>query len=341
MKFYPKYKEVEMKLRGIDFGSVMNAAGTCGFFDPKKEYWHHRVFRPFGLNFDGATFVAKTMTFDRRGGNLPLNKINGIVPEEWFPRCLIIKPFTGAILNAVGLSNPGAKFLLEKGEWQKREKPFFLSFMVVRDTLRKKIKELLGFIKLFKKFLPEFPTSIGLEINLSCPNVELSRKDLIEEAKQVFNIAANLDIPLVAKINALVLPETAAEIAAHPACDAIVCSNSIQWGELPEWIDWKGIFGTDVSLFSHLGGGGLSGAPLLPIIVDWLERAKKFPFPKPIIACGGIMSKADIRQVCDAGVSAIQLGSVAILRPWRVAGLIKYANKIFREIHSKSADRSK
>lgn len=315
-----------MILRKIDFGCVANASGARGFFD--EGYWFHKIFRPFGLNFDEATFVAKTITLKPRKGNMALNE-DGITPKEWSPNCIIVKPSAGVVLNALGLSNPGAEFLLEQRRWQNRERPFLLSFMAVEDNVEKRLKETKRFVKLFKRNLSGFRVIPGLEINFSCPNVGLKPEKLIKEERQALDIAADLDIPLAPKINATILPEVAAEIANHPACDAIVCSNTIPWGKLPEWIDWMGIFGTGTSPLAHLGGGGLSGSPLLPVLVFWLKSAQRISFPKPIIACGGILSKIDIEKIHNAGASAIQLGSVAILRPWRVASLIKHANEIF------------
>jgi len=49
-----------MILRGIEFGNVFNASGARGFFG--EGYVYHRLWRPFGLSYDGSTFVAKTTT---------------------------------------------------------------------------------------------------------------------------------------------------------------------------------------------------------------------------------------------------------------------------------------
>ena len=115
-------------------------------------------------------------------------------------------------------------------------------------------------------------------------------------------------------------------MAAHPGCDAIIMSNTIPWGQLPDRIDWKGLFGTDVSPVAKYGGGGLSGKPLLPIVTDWIRGARVKGVVKPIVAGGGILSKADADRMLDAGADAVELGSVAFLRPWRVQGIINHVN---------------
>src|SRR3989338_1556485 len=68
-----------MELRGVHFGPVLDASGVRGFFG--EGYWHHRYCKPFGLRFDGATFVAKTTTLLPRAGNMPLQS-NGVTPID-------------------------------------------------------------------------------------------------------------------------------------------------------------------------------------------------------------------------------------------------------------------
>src|SRR3989338_5663965 len=108
-----------MVLRGIDFRHILGGSGTQGFFG--EGYPFHKILKPLGLNFEGSTFVAKTTTLRSRKGNLPL-KEDGITPAEFFPECIKVYFCKGIVLNAVGLSGPGAKFLFEDGRWQKIKK---------------------------------------------------------------------------------------------------------------------------------------------------------------------------------------------------------------------------
>ncbi|MFA6095936.1 MAG: HisA/HisF-related TIM barrel protein, partial [Candidatus Paceibacterota bacterium] len=142
------------------------------------------------------------------------------------------------------------------------------------------------------------------------------------------DIASVLGIPLVPKVNLLLCPTTVQAIAAHEACDAICISNTLPWGTLPEIIDWKGLFGSDVSPLAKYGGGGLSGAPLLPLLRGWLAEARDV-VKKPIIAGGGILSADDVEAVSRQGVSAVALGTIAMLRPWSVADAIERAHDKF------------
>lgn len=317
-----------MKIGGINFGSVFIASGASNFFG---EGWkHHSVFKAvFGKNFSfsGATFVAKTTTLEYRKGNLELNE--NLQPISLFPGCVRVNPFKQVVLNSVGLSGPGAEHLFARGLWQKRKEPFLISFMAVATTKEGRINEVEEFRKILSRELPNFSTRIGLELNISCPNVAHNPSDLVNDAMDQLQVFVGAGIPVVLKVNVLTPPKILAQIANSGMCDAITVSNTIPWGQLPERIDWKGIFGSLESPLKHLGGGGLSGYPLLPIVADWISNVRKAGVSIPIIGGGGILKTADVSLLHKSGASGVMVGSVAILRPWRVAGIIKEANKIF------------
>jgi len=320
-----------MKLRGVEWGHVFNASGARGF--AKEGYWFHALGRPLGLRYEGATFVTKTTTLMRRQGNMSLDDDHR--PRSLAPSCVVVKPLSGVVLNAVGLSGPGAKTLIAL--WRRKYKSFgtshasarfVVSFMSVEKTAEDRITEAGSFVESLKPLVQAVGTDfIALQVNLSCPNVGLDTSHLLDEATSVLDRARWLGIPTMVKLNALVPPHLAAKLAAHEVCDAIVCSNTIPWGQLPDRIDWGGLFGSEESPLSELGGGGLSGKPLLPIVEDWIRAARASGLHKPIVGGGGILSSGDADRLIDAGASAIELGSVSILRPWRVAGIIRHVNK--------------
>lgn len=310
-----------MRLRGIKFRPVVNAAGAQGFFG--EGYPYHKLWKRVGLTFKNCGLVAKTTTLDMRPGNMPLRD-DGITPQEWQPKCIVVKPGAGVVLNAVGLSGPGAKALLEDARWQKRNsEPFFLSLMSVQGNGAERLDELKDFAKLLQSYLNDFRTKVGLEMNFSCPNAGLDPSSLINEAGQALDAAGALGIPLQCKFNATVPAKPVCEACQHEACDAITMSNTIPWGKQPERINWKNLFGTEVSPLTHIGGGGLSGWPLLPIVCDWIREARDCGFCKPVWACGGIDSRHSVYQAKKAGAGGVQLGVVAILRPWRMKGIIR------------------
>ncbi|MFH1761783.1 MAG: hypothetical protein ABIA63_11850 [bacterium] len=315
-----------MILRGINFGPALDAAGVEGFFG--EGYFHHRFFRPFGLNFKGCTFVAKTTTLQARQGNMPMKK-NGITPKETKPACIKVYFLKGMMLNAVGLSGPGAEALFNSGRWQKRTTPFFISFMSTHSMPEARISELKRFVLMFKKYLPRFSAKVGLQINYSCPNAGLNPDELVYEAAEGLEIAGRLNIPLMPKFNILAPIKAILEISENQNCDAICVSNAIPFGHLPEKIKWQRLFGSEDSPLAKFGGGGLSGRPLLIPVAEWVDSAIKAGVKKPINAGGGILHPYDVDTLFNAGASSVFIGSMATLRPWRVKKTIARAYYLF------------
>lgn len=323
-----------MKLCEIEFGHVLDASGVRYFFG--EGYPFHRLLGPLGPDFDGSTFVAKTTTSKPRQGNMALDK--NFQPKKYFPDCVVVKPFQEAVLNAVGLSGPGAEVLLETGLWQKRHEPFFLSFMAVGETKNERITDTLNFLDMLDRYLPDFEAPVGLQINYSCPNAGhycdksgMYERDFLSEVLITMAYAHGFGLPAMAKFNILTPIGMVKELCRFDFCDAVCVSNTIPWGQLPESIDWKRIFGSLESPLAKYGGGGLSGKPLLPLVVDWVKRAREAGITKPINAGGGILSEEDVNVLYNAGASSVFIGSVAILRPWRVKKIIDYANALFEQ----------
>lgn len=319
-----------MRMRDIEFGHVFNASGARGF--QGEGYWFHHLARPFGLSYKGSTLVTKTTTLAPRPGNMPLEPDHK--PREMLPRCIVVKPMAGVVLNAVGLSGPGIHALVQR--WQASDMassskraprhPFIVSIMSVAPDAPDRLHEIQEMIGALRPLAQTIGANLGLQVNLSCPNAGLDTRHLCEEANFILDETAKLGIATMVKLNALVPQLAAAAIAAHPACDAIVVSNTIPWGELRQHIDWQGLFGSKDSPLAKLGGGGLSGKPLLGIVRDWAKNLRTFPPGKRLVLGGGVLCKTDADELITVGADAIELGSVAILRPWRVRGIIRHCN---------------
>lgn len=310
-------------IRGIDFGAAWCASGARGWFG--EGYWFHR-FVP-GLNWEGSTFVAKTTTLEAREGNTPLK--SDWTPKGLLPKSIVVYPFAGAALNAVGLSGPGAQALLETGRWQARTEPFFLSFMAVGATKAERFEEAKKFSRLLMRHREEFRAPFGLQVNLSCPNASLDLDELVSESAEFLDyVTERLEgVPIVAKVNALFPTEAAARLDAF--CDGICVSNTIPWGKLPDQIDWTGLSPSGVSPLQDLGGGGLSGAPIRHVVVSWIADLKRSGFTRHVNACGGIMSPQDVRLMAVGGkADSVSLGTIAMLRGWRLRKTIRKAKEL-------------
>lgn len=310
--------QMPFNLMGINFNRDWCAAGARGFYG--EGYPFHKYLEVLGIHpdFTGSSLVTKTVTLEPRLGNLPLK------------RCVKVNFRKAAVLNAVGLPNPGMVESLKRGQWQTRLDPFIISLTSVKKHYPSRLADFQTMATLLRSEWHRFRTQFGLEINFSCPNTgnlktsESYYRDLVIEVRQVLRIFRDTlgALPLIPKINLLTPLEVAREIAAIPYCSALCVSNTVPWGALPDQIDWEGLFGS-VSPLAEFGGGGLSGAPLTPLVQAWVREAMDLGFPAPLIASGGVMTPCDSRELLDLGVSAVQVGSVAIVRPWRVKRIIK------------------
>lgn len=310
-----------MQLRGIDFGNVLGTSGVQGFFG--EGYWFHKPWQHFGLNFDGMTFVSKTATLEPREGNMALRE--DYTPRDMIPDCVKAKFWRGVMLNSVGLSNPGIQALLDRGEWQKRTKPFFISIMSLADSPAGRLDETQLMVEILGNAKHGFSAPFGVQQNVSCPNTAHNPAELIGETAKTLNVVSSLKVPLMPKFSIASAPiEAIMELNDNPDCDAICVSNTLPFG----WkkIDWKKAWGTTTSPLEKYGGGGLSGAPLRPLVCKWIERLHDAGFTKPINGGGGILSFDDVRHYYRAGASSIFLGSIATQRPWRVKSIIQRTN---------------
>lgn len=328
-----------MRLRGTNYGNILGASGIQGFFG--EGYRFHKRLRLLGLapDFTGMTFVAKTTTLFKQAGNMPLNEY--LEPTEFKPKCIYVNLFKSNALNAVGLSGPGAEPLLDllgpspRGmtlpKWQFRTEPFMISFMPTGKTVEDRLEEMRQFVKVLKKYLPQFKAKIALQINISCPNVGLDPLKLSVEVERLLDMAAELGIPLIPKFNALVPPELVVKLSYHESYDATCVSNTIPFGKLEELIPWKYEFPRGSPL-EKFGGGGLSGKHLLPIVGQWISKAYESGMIKPMNVGGGILNTRNINYLIEQGlrpgIDSVFIGSIAMFRPWRVQRIIQYANRV-------------
>lgn len=315
------------------FGSVWGASGVQNF--DGKGYPFHRILKFFGLWFVGVTFVAKTTSWlarlnpEKKEGNMPL-KEDGMTPKEWMPKCVhltFMMWIQGMVLNAIGLSGPGAPALFDKGIWDKQRKAFMISFMSVAKTRKERLEEFKKFIDLLKSKMEDFKVPIALQINFSCPNTGHNLSELIYEVMEFLNYIteSNIGIQVVMKFNVELPIDKALIISRHRACSGICMSNTIPFGKVlsPEW--WHQHFGALTPADSPLdefGGGGLSGKPLLNLVIDWIKKARAAGITCHINACGGILGPIDAIRCLLAGADSISLGSIALLRPWMMVPTI-------------------
>ena len=325
-----------MKLRGIDFGPCWDAAGVRGWFG--EGYWFHFL-APRWYDLQGSTKVAKTTTMFKNAGNMPLQgSEQNYAPKEMFPRCIWWSWWSGRTLNSVGLSGPGVHALAGFLFWRNLREPFMVSYMSVRPTIKERLEEFTSFAAFFMAELrgTTVLTRIALQINISCPNTGLDTSHLIEEARNMLDISAQLPIPKILKINILPPPETVAEIVQHPECDALCFTNALPFGSLPNRIPWQKLFPNGSPLAARsksYGGGGYSGPELLPLVCEYSAKLRSLGIDKPFNLGGGIRKAADVDYAVRHGKlrrggDSIFFASAAMVRPWNLRPIINRAHEL-------------
>jgi len=304
------------------FGRVYLASGVKGI--DGEGYWYDRWYRAIpGYNWKGATFIAKTVTLEARDGNLPLKE--NLQPKQHFPKCVKVYPFRGAMMNAVGVSSPGLQAVLDSGVWYTRTKPFLISLIPVKHSSADRISEMEACAQLIQANLDKFQTQIGLQLNISCPNVHIDFEMHMEDVTKCIEILKKTGLPLDLKVSVGFPAPLVRRIANMHNLECVTCSNTIPYGWFKTRINWE-----NYNHLVDLGGGGLSGKPLLPFVLDWIREYTSSVWSGVAVkGCGGIMSKEDVASMERVGAKAVELGTVKLLRPWRVRGIIKEAERVF------------
>ena len=323
-------------INGIDFGPVWGMSGFLNFYGQGWPY--HRLLNIFGINFKSVTFVSKTVTLLPRIGNMPLKK--NLMPVELIPKSVYLNMFKKHAINAVSLSGPGAEEILSSTRLQQRVKPFQLSFMSVAETETGRLSELDGFIKILLHEYPNYRAKIGVQLNITCPNTEHDNPEIKEILKMLdmCDPLVKKGIAIILKISVEMPIENILTFGEHRNCHGICTSNTVNFGSLPEKINWEKLFPNGSPLLKRNLNinkpGGLSGAPLLPLVVEQIKALRAAGFNKHINGGGGILYKEDVDKIIEAGADSISIGSVAFLNPLAIPGILKRAKKIMKIISS-------
>ncbi len=322
-----------MKIHEIDFGTCWVQSGTLNFYGQGWPY--HKLLKIFGINFKRMTFVSKTTTLSPRGGNMPLKR--DLMPEELFPKSIHINYKHSCALNAVSLSGPGAKVILGADELHNMKIPFQLSFMSVAKTADERLEEFRAFRRILLDEKINFLAPIGLQVNVSCPNTGHDNPDFKEilTMLDMCDVLAAAGIAIIPKVSVEMPIENIIAFGEHRNCHAITTSNTVPFGKLPKKIDWDYLYpkGSPLlkrSLLTPLAGG-LSGAPLLPLVIEQVQILRAMGFKKHINAGGGVLYKEDPEKLHEAGANSISLGSIAFLNPFAIGKIRRAASDLFGE----------
>ena len=276
-----KKPRLEVEVGGIRMKNpVMTASGTFGYGEE---------FSPFiDLDKLGA-IVLKGITLKPKRGNPP-------------PR--IIETSSG-ILNAIGLQNVGVEVLINKKlpYLQKFTTPVIIN--ISGDTLEE-------YVELARKLdnISQEKGIAGLEINISCPNVQKGGIVWGTEAQLTYKVVNNIrkvtTLPLIVKLSPNVTDIKVIAVAAEEAgADVLSLINTLVG------------MAVDVSLrrpkLANISGG-LSGPAVKPVAL-WMVWQVFQTVNIPIIGMGGIMKAQDALEFIIAGARAVSIGTANLVNP--------------------------
>lgn len=284
-----KKPRLEVEVGGIRMKNpVMTASGTFGYGEE---------FSPFiDLDKLGA-IVLKGITLKPKRGNPP-------------PR--IIETPSG-ILNAIGLQNVGVEVLINKKlpYLQKFTTPVIIN--ISGDTLEE-------YVELARKLdnISQEKGIAGLEINISCPNVQKGGIVWGTEAQLTYKVVNNIrkvtTLPLIVKLSPNVTDiKVIAQAAEEAGADVLSLINTLVG------------MAVDVSLrrpkLANISGG-LSGPAVKPVAL-WMVWQVFQTVNIPIIGMGGIMKAQDALEFIIAGARAVSIGTANLVNPKAAIEIIK------------------
>ncbi len=263
--------------RGLTLSNpVMTASGTFG---NGLEYA-----RVFDIQRLGA-IVGKAITVKPRRGNVQ-------------PR---LAETPAGMINSIGLQNAGIEAILRDVA------PVWAGWRV--PAIANIAGESVADYADLARRLDGAPGVSGIEINISCPNVENGLEfasDPAAAASVTRAVRMQTDLPLLVKLSpgAAEIVRVAAAVV-EAGADALTVANTfpamrIDLAQRRPALGW--------------GSGGLSGPALKPISLRLVYMVAQ-AVDAPIIGCGGIMSGEDAVEYMMAGASAVQVGTATFLNP--------------------------
>jgi dihydroorotate dehydrogenase (NAD+) catalytic subunit len=251
----------------------------------------------FGYGFDAPEvdraalggIVSKGTTLRPREGNAPIR----------------IAETPSGMLNAIGLQNPGVDHVARvyAPQWATWD------LAVVVNVAGDSVEEYVA----VARRLDGVAGVAGLELNISCPNVESGLQFGVDPklaAEVTHAVRAATELPLIVKLTPNVTDIVAIARAVEDAgADAVSAINTY----VGMAIDVR----RRRPVISR-GSGGLSGPAIKPLALYavWQVAAEVHI---PVIGIGGIMTAKDALEFLHAGAAAVQLGTVNYLRPQAAA----------------------
>jgi dihydroorotate dehydrogenase (NAD+) catalytic subunit len=239
---------------------------------------------------------AEIIDFKKLGG--VICKGVSLLPKVGNPPPRITETPCG-VINSIGLENKG----LENFRREILPEAKKLGTSIFVNIFGESIEE-------FRKVASKISGVEGIEVNISCPNVDKGGEKFGGDPEMVLSVTKAVceetELPVIVKLSptAANIEETA-EAAKEGGAIAVTASNTFPGMVID--IERKEPFFKRVS-------GGLSGPAVKPLALYNVYRIKN-AVDIPIIGSGGIADYRDVLEYLIAGATAVQLGSIIFNNP--------------------------
>jgi len=249
-----------------------------------------------------------------------LNRLGGVVTKAVSPEprpgnlALRVADFSGGMINAVGLANPGLEAVRqEELGWLGRHLPNTRKLInVVGSTVDDYPAVVMGIEEALGVGAVDRSSAVdGYELNVSCPNVKAGGTEFVSDPDTLATIVSQVRGVTRRRIFVKLsptLPDIAAtaRVALHAGADGLTVVNTLP-GLVVDVKRRRPALG--------FGTGGVSGPGLLPVGVLATWKVRRATRSAAIMGVGGIGSAEDALQYMLAGASLVGVGTAALKDP--------------------------